>query len=846
MLSWSRRKFIKVCGDGLLLSGVPASFPSILVPSTRSAFEDSRPAKLFENVSGERTWCQFPADGFKDRVCGAIFRGSNPPCCGVPLGGISTGCIDLDVRGVYGFSSIFNPWSDCPAVNDWRMPRKPQLMAPLLGLSVGEKVWVLATDEIVRGGPTKVCADPFFGHPAQKSDVLELPHISGVRSASEIHYWGHYPVADVEFELDSPVTVGLRAWAPFIPGDTNASNTPAIIFEVRLRNASSSACKGALTLNFPGPDCEEALGGTFARSAIQGDINGLHVISEGNVEYVLGVMGDHPVRVGQAMNASSWQRIGSELPVPVRNPQASQYGYLSGGASLSVEFDVAEIGEKTIRFLLAWYAPIWKGAEKGREAILQKHYAGNAAVAWSSSSVEDQNYYKQKYADRYSNALDVARESFANHASLLRRVLAWQEVIYSANGLPLWLRDSLINNLALLTEDSLWVQALPPLDEWAASTGAYGLIESPRGDPDLGCIPCDWYGNLPIVFFFPDLALSNVRSYKRYQRDDGAAPFWLGVLGDLPDFVTTSYEWQISLNGTCYVDMVDRVWQRSGNDHILHEFYESVKKCNTLTMDLRKGPAGVISMPEGNKGMEWFEHGEWAGMCAHLGGLHLSQLKIMRRMAESVGDRPYVDRCTTWLSEGSAAMEGQLWTGKYYLNFYEPETGKRSDDVMAYQLDGEWASRFHGLGHVFRPERIRTTLSTIRDCNVALTPGVGAANFARPDGKPLQPSSNVASYGAYAMFPAEVLVLAMTYIYDGNREFGLNLAKRHWETLVLGQGHGWDMPNIVRGDTGERVYGTDYYQSMMLWALPAALEGQDIHEACAPGSLVDNVLRAGK
>jgi hypothetical protein len=54
------------------------------------------------------------------------------------------------------------------------------------------------------------------------------------------------------------------------------------------------------------------------------------------------------------------------------------------------------------------------------------------------------------------------------------------------------------------------------------------------------------------------------------------------------------------------------------------------------------------------------------------------------------------------------------------------------------------------------------------------------------------------------------------------------------------------MPNIVRGDTGERVYGTDYYQSMMLWALPPALKGQDIHDACAPGSIVDRVLRAGR
>lgn len=251
-------------------------------------------------------------------------------------------------------------------------------------------------------------------------------------------------------------------------------------------------------------------------------------------------------------------------------------------------------------------------------------------------------------------------------------------------------------------------------------------------------------------------------------------------------------------------------------------------------------------MPTGNKGMEWFEHGEWAGMCAHLGGLHLAQLRIMHRMAERMNDHEYAKQCDAWLADGMRAMEQELWNGSYYLNFLEKESGKRSDDVMAYQLDGEWAARFHGLESVFRSDRISTTLSTIRRINVALTPKVGASNFARPDGRALEPKSKIAAYGPLAMFPAEVLILAMTYIYAGQKEFGLDLARRHWETIVCQHGHGWDMPNLVNGDTGERIYGTDYYQSMMLWALPAALEGQDVATCCAATSLVSRVIEAGR
>jgi uncharacterized protein (DUF608 family) len=211
-----------------------------------------------------------------------------------------------------------------------------------------------------------------------------------------------------------------------------------------------------------------------------------------------------------------------------------------------------------------------------------------------------------------------------------------------------------------------------------------------------------------------------------------------------------------------------------------------------------------------------------------------------------MGDAAYVEQCRAWLADGTRAMEEEMWADSYYLNYFERETGKRSEDVMAYQLDGEWAARYHGLPGVFRDRRVQIALETIARRNVALTPEVGAANFARPDGGPLPAGSGVAYYGQYAMFPPELLVLAMTYIYSGEREFGADLARRHWENLVLRQGHPWDLPNIVRGDTGERVFGTDYYQDMMLWAMPAALSGIDLAASCAPGSLVDRIIAAGK
>ena len=62
------------------------------------------------------------------------------------------------------------------------------------------------------------------------------------------------------------------------------------------------------------------------------------------------------------------------------------------------------------------------------------------------------------------------------------------------------------------------------------------------------------------------------------------------------------------------------------------------------------------------------------------------------------------------------------------------------------------------------------------------------------------------------------------------------------------QGLAWDAPNLMRGDldTGERKFGRDYYQDMMLWSLPAALAGEDLSGPCRPGGLVDRMIRAGR
>lgn len=803
---------------------------------------------LFPRDAKELEWVRFAADGFAEPVSGIVYTADRPPCCGVPVGGLATGCLDVDARGIWGWSSIFNPIGPHPQTTDIRLPRRVPRIEPVLGLSVGGTTWVLAAKSVMSGGEVHWCTEPYNVMPKEKGTpiMLPCPKLEGVETARGIRYWGHWPVADLSYETDAPVSVAMRAWAPFIPGDAAVSNIPAAVFEVRLANTSRAAQRGTIAFNFPGPDPEEAGAVEMNRVFVREDFHGILVSAGQGVDYFLGVLAREGCRFGAGLGGSgkAWAGIAAELPRPTFREERGIRWYRDASASAAVDFSLEPDASATVRFLLAWHAPVRRGQSKkwpGRDELAN----GRLHFRWVGSAAEgDQHHYALMYAARYGSSLEAARRVAADHAALLARVLRWQEAIYADPALPAWLADALINNLCLIAEDSHWVQARPPLGDWAFPGGAFALDESPRGCPHTACIPCDWYGNLPVVFFFPELARSTLRAFKAYQAEDGEIPFSIGRI-DVPDFAVPEFQWQVSLNGFCFADMVDRVWRTTRDDSVVTEFYDAVKRSTEHWMGLSDKPAPAIRMPDVG-GMEWFEFGDWAGMTAHAGGLRLAGLAIVERMASHVGDAAFAAQCRAWREDGQRAMEGSMWGGSYYLNYFEPETGKRSDEVMGYQLDGEWTARYHGLPGVFRKDRVPTVLATVERCNVALTPTIGAANFARPDGSSIGAESKIGYYGQYTMFTPELLVLAMTYAQEGRKDFGLELAHRYWTNLCLVQRHPFDTPNMMDGRTGERLFGTDYYQNMMLWALPGVLAEGDIAAATGPGSLVAKVIAAGR
>lgn len=815
--------FLRQCLAVVVVSLIGESLVGI-GSAARPADADSR---YFPRGILHATWQEFPVAGYSQPVTGVVYRGNPRPACGMPLGGLDTGCLDIESNGLLGYGTIFNALVH---------PRE-LYNAPFAGLSVGGKTWMLATDgkgKKYRPVERTTAVFPPVDYTPSYVDI----GLKDVEFAKSIDYFGHYPVLDMEFDTDAPVSVGLRAWSPMLPGNVEASLMPAMVFEFSLRNPSHVEQTGTLAFSFPGF-------GSKPKSTIQikrindkdAKLNGVEVATtdEGTpleMSYVLAAIDAENVRTGGAINCdgASWSAVHKKLP------EESE----KGGATLAIDFQLKPGEAQVRRIVLAWHAPYWN--------------------AGGSPQASEGRVFKHMYAKHYKSALATAEQMAASHEALLARVIAWQQVLYDDTRLPGWLADALINNLHLITETSVWGQSDGPLSTFKPEMGLFALNECPRGCAQLECIPCSFYGNMPIVYFYPEAALSTLRGYKEYQFEDGRPP-WIfgGVTAGIKenqapyDLAAPDKGYQSVLNAAAYIVMFDRYWQTTRDDQVLAEFYDSLKRANDFSLNLRPkfGLSQVMAMPEpgtdtgGLGDTEWFEAPEpgWKGYVTHAGGVRMAQVQLMKRIAEAMGDVAYVGKCDAWLEAGSKVLNEKLWAGSYYLNFNDPETNAKSDLIFGYQLDGEWICDSHGVPGVFPPDKVELTLNTIRNANCMLSQS-GATNYANPDGS----AAAVGGYGTYGYFTPELMMLAMTYMYEGQYEFGEDLLRRSLENTTCQWGYTWDAPNTIRGDmdTGQRHFGADYYQNMMLWFAPAAIAGEDMVGPTKEGGLVSRVIRAAR
>jgi uncharacterized protein (DUF608 family) len=196
----SRRDFLKLVGLGA--AAVTTGMPIMAGDFNAADFEKLIPAD--KKLTPE--WIQ----SLFARGARTIYRGVELEKIGMPIGGICTGQVYLGGDGKLWHWDIFNQHIGT-GESHYANPPKPEF-------------------PVEQGFAIKITQNG-------KTGVRNLDHTG----FSDIAFTGEYPIGYVNYrDPQSPITVSLEAFSPFLPLNPEDSHLPATIFQFTVKNESNT------------------------------------------------------------------------------------------------------------------------------------------------------------------------------------------------------------------------------------------------------------------------------------------------------------------------------------------------------------------------------------------------------------------------------------------------------------------------------------------------------------------------------------------------------------------------------------------------------------------------------
>ena len=483
----------------------------------------------------------------------------------------------------------------------------------------------------------------------------------------------------------------------------------------------------------------------------------------------------------------------------------------------SIPVNLPAHGAQRVQFAVGWYAPTWR--DSGSEP------------------------HVNRYAQRFHSAVEAAEFGLRNRQILLRRVLAWQNEIYRSD-LPGWLQDALVQGFYSLAKNSVWI-ARTRKDDWWGDDGWFTHSESHTGCPIVETMVCRIHGHFALLFFFPELEATTLNGFRHFQISNGEIPFAFGINTSMRD---PRYSCQHPLNSGEYAQMVYQLYLRTGDKGLLSRFYESAKQGIRFQYTLDDDDCGLVhDQSHALPGEPWpanqfYDIWPWQGTSSYVAGIWLATLSAGAALATAAGDASFASECENRLRKAQGVFEQNLWNGSYYRLWNDKKTGKVSEICLANQLMAVWCVRVTGLQDVLSAAHIDTSLDTIERLNMKAT-SYGLINGVNPDGKPFDTKLVDSGDHAKNIFVGENLCAAMTFLYHGRRDTGLEIARRLYDAIAIKNRSPWNQRCLLNGETGLPQWGEDYYSNLVIWALPLALAGKSVRQFAEAG-LVKNMMSA--
>lgn len=635
-----------------------------------------------------------------------IYTGNATREISFPLGGIGSGCIGLGGDG---------------RLIDWEIFNHPSKGSRngYSHLAIKAKNANGISTRVLNGDIQKDLVGPYlgaqfrgYGYGPECGTLCGFPHFK------DVTFQGEFPLATLQFNDESfPAVVRLKAFNPFIPLDDRNSSIPAAFFEVEIENSSSEPTEfqAAFSVQNPFPVSVN----TFSTENGIQSITLKHAgVDTESVEYGdLTLASDCPDSLHQTYwyrgrwqdaIVSFWNDFNAEADLKDR--MYTEPGQNDGCTLVAKVF--ANPGEtKSVRFVLSWNVP-------------------NCCNDWSPYLDEQgkNQTWKNYYATVFENSAASAAYSLQNWDSLYGRTLAFKEALYGSTLDPVVL-EAVCANLSVLKSPTVLRLEDGSFYGWEGVHQNSGSCE--------GTCQHVWNYAYALCFLFPQLERSIRNAELNYALlESGQTVFRLKLpYGRDPGTFRACVDGQMGTIIKMY-----REWKISGDSDWLRSCWPKLKKMLAYAWsdenpdEWDRDRDGVLEGRQHHTlDMELFGPSSW------LEGMYLAALKAAAEMAEALGEQDQAAEYREIFEKGRAWTKENLFNGCYFIQRvdikdkeilthfgaeseywndeqgeikYQIATGSEIDQILA-----QWHAHLVGLGNIFDPDQVKTTLKNMMKYN---------------------------------------------------------------------------------------------------------------------------------
>jgi non-lysosomal glucosylceramidase len=540
-----------------------------------------------------------------------------------------------------------------------------------------------------------------------------------------------YPFATVNLEDDHmPVSVKVKTFNPFIPGDAVSSGIPIAVIRYEVTNKTSSpltiAVAGSLD-NFIGMDGSKwivdnwdknlvLVGGNHNRNSFRRSpaLAGIYMSSD-SVDHDSNAWGtialstpdidkDHRISYRTEFNPVGWNANITDMWDDFSDDGLFRDTVYSTKintprAALSVELTLAPNETKLIPFYLTWDFPNRKD--------------------WDDK-VTIGNYYSTLYKD----AWDVAEKTLPLLPGLESKSLDFVRLLQQSD-YPDVVKEAALFNSSTLRSQTTFRDREGRFFGWE---GVFASMGSCYGN-------CEhvWNYEEATPFLFGELAVGMRETEFSYAQSDSTGLLSFRI--SLPLQKNNPKNWKVAAaDGQMGTIMkVYREWQLSGNDGFLRNVWPGVKKALSFAWI----PNGWDADKDGV--MEGCQHNtmdiEYFGPNPEIGFWYLGALRAAGAMAAYMKDTAFEHDCERLFARGNKWVDDHLFNGEFYIQQIRPPGDRKNiaeglyagmgaknladpdfqigEGCLVDQLVGQNMAHICGLGYLAEPGHIKKALESV-------------------------------------------------------------------------------------------------------------------------------------